>query len=197
MAANELASIQEVKEYLKITDPEDKYNHILGNIMKTCQGTILSRLSRDIFKTTYTSEYYNIDYPNIHVLKLKQYPIISVTSVIEDEIALIEDETYKVNYGGRELYRISFSEDAYWDDGKKVIAVTYTAGYAKNDIPSCLIGGFLDYCYWKFYYRDGGAIEEITTGGTGAVGTRIVRGKLINGIPENVWYAIMPEMRFD
>jgi hypothetical protein len=92
--------------------------------------------ARKFEKTTYTDEYYNGD--GTSLLFLKQYPIVSITSITIDDTAVdnVTDRDYvryNPNNGGLYLMGAVFTQ------GFQNVKITYEAGYAAGSEPNEII----------------------------------------------------------
>jgi len=195
MATKTLVELKDVINYLRIDPPEDKYHDELDLILKNCSGTILEKISRDIFIQTYTNEYHDID-RDTYTIFTNQYPVDSITTITENGTALTEDTTYKLNKSLGEIHRVSSSNsssDTTFYQGGKMVCITYKAGYNNHEIPYALKQACLELCHFKFYQRDGGALERISFGATRG-DTGVTVRKMKEGLPENVYYLILPHM---
>lgn len=150
-----LLELSDLKDHLEITDSSEDSK--LQDIVDSIDPYVKGYLQRDIEETTYTSELY--DGPGQSELVLKNYPIISVSSVIIYTTSY-DSVTLEERSDGTDGYFIKDSESGIlcrinlWPRGRGIIEVTYTAGY--STIPSditlaCkLIGEY-------FYTMDGTA----------------------------------------
>lgn len=191
MATN-LVELNEVMTHLRIVDPDEKYHEELNLLIVNCSGLILEKISRDIFIQNYANEYHSIDRETNSIFT-NQYPISSITSITENDTALTVDTQYKTDNNKGQIFRVSSTNDVYFKTGKNIIAITYRAGYIPPDIPKNLKQACLELIWFKFTNRDGGSVEEITFGSKGQ-GTSVRRTKMIQGLPENVFYLIQPSM---
>jgi hypothetical protein len=139
-------------------------------------------------------KYHNIDRDTYSIFT-KQYPIsdkLDVT-VTENGTALVEDTSFKVDYDIGQIFKTSGKNELLFTNGIKVLAITYRAGYSMADIPDGLKQACTELAYFKLKNRDGGALSEITfEGSRGGTGTK--RAKMIKGLPESVYYAIVDHM---
>ena len=60
-------------------------------------------------------------------LQLRSWPVVSVTTVVEDNVTLTSDQ-YLVDYEKGQLFRRSGDYDYPWEIGRDNITVTYVAG---------------------------------------------------------------------
>ena len=79
-----LFTLAEVKTYLNISDTSEDY--YLQTLVDMVDAYVKKYTMRDLEETTYTKELY--DGPGTNSLVLRNYPIISVTEVLEmtDEV---------------------------------------------------------------------------------------------------------------
>jgi uncharacterized phiE125 gp8 family phage protein len=77
MAATDLVTLAQVKEHLEIVNnDQDSY---LATLIERVTGMVEARTRRKLYTRTYTDELY--DGSGTHVLRLKEWPITSVTAV--------------------------------------------------------------------------------------------------------------------
>ena len=82
---------------------------------------------QDFNQTTYTT---SLDGNNLDCLLLAQRPVTAVSSVSVDGTAIDSDD-YVFTAGGKLLR----NKCDVWRKGRQNVAVTYTAGYATDDVP--------------------------------------------------------------
>lgn len=124
-----LTSVSNVKSYLSINESTD--DTILTTLVSQAEKIILDYLGKNIESATYT-EYHDGD--GTDEVHLKQYPIISVTSLYDDvervfnSTTLIAATNYII-YEDEGIIRL-FNDESSFAVGKRNIKVAYTAGYA-------------------------------------------------------------------
>ena len=138
-----LITLQEAKDYLGITGTDE--DNFLEPIVNMVNDYVEKYVGRKLEATDYDKELY--DGPGTNALVLRNFPIISVSEVLErtDEVesATVEERTdeydagyYILNADEGILYR-----DVPWTRGRGVIEVSYRAGYETipNDLKwACL-----------------------------------------------------------
>lgn len=117
----------DVEKFIQIdvtAEPEAQVTYLIEN----ASALIETYLDRIIEEGAVTNELHDGDRGNL--IRLKQWPVtIPLTTVIEDGITLVEDTDY-VAYGDGRVYRGSNNIFANWGWGRKIIDITYTAGYS-------------------------------------------------------------------
>ena len=127
-----LFTLAEVKTYLNISDTSEDY--YLQTLVDMVDAYVKKYTMRNLEETTYTKELY--DGPGTNSLVLRNYPIISVTEVLEmtDEVEVAtvserfndaDDGYFVLNDREGILYR-----DIPWTRRRGSIEVTYSAGYS-------------------------------------------------------------------
>lgn len=123
-----LTSLERVKEFLQIAETDDK---LLGNLVVAVSGEIEAYLGRSINQATVTDE--RLDSPGKHYLLLSYAPIVSITTVEENDVSLVEDTDFECKAQDKligHLIRISGGSVTDWASGVRVVTVTYVHGYA-------------------------------------------------------------------
>ncbi len=115
-----LVSLSDAKYYIGITSTTEDV--IIEEIINGVSSAFNSYTQRKLAVTDY--DIY-LDGNKKPILFLPAWPIISVSSVIEDGTTLTEDDDFKVYYDLGFLYRV----DDNWSEGKKNIRVQFAAGY--------------------------------------------------------------------
>lgn len=111
-------------------DPED----VITYLIEGADQAIKTYLGRAIEEATYTNEIYDSPWGR-EILVLREHPVTAVASVVEDGEALTEGDDYQW-YSSGKLVRISGTRAARWKEGRKILDVTYTAGF--NPVPTDL-----------------------------------------------------------
>ena len=153
-----LLTLSEIRTYLKIDDPENKYDEILDFLNDNTTELIQQWLGRDIIQTQYTEEF-DIEYDQ-NTVELAHYPVTSVAGVTDDGVGLTEDTDFEVYESGfikvikldasltnRTLYR----KVGDFTPGLKKVQVTYTAGY--SPVPGAIKLAALKLIWKEFYLR--------------------------------------------
>lgn len=124
ISGSALVSLADAKNYIgKMTDEDTP---IIEAIINGVSAEFDSRTDRTLVKTAYTSLL--LDGNGDRVLYLPNWPIVTVTSIYEDDILLVEGSTadyliYNAEGYVRRIYSV-------WAKGYKNIKLTYEAGYA-------------------------------------------------------------------
>jgi hypothetical protein len=125
LAPNSLTTLEAVKAYLKIqTELTTEDTQILEDLINASSNQIEGYCKRKFKEQTHTDEEY--DGNGMKYLYLQNYPVTSITSIIEDDISLTTDE-YKVKKKNGTLIKVGSN----WSKGDINILVTYTAGYTQ------------------------------------------------------------------
>ncbi|MTI49459.1 MAG: phage head-tail connector protein [Firmicutes bacterium] len=134
-----LTTLETVKEELNINDTSK--DNLLSRHINQASQFIIDQLDRDIVKTVYTNEgYTGTDTPK---LTLRQYPIVSIEKIIENDVELIENKDYKLTRQGKKqgmVHRLYFNwikynrtfgqlSKTFQNAADLTITVDYTAGY--------------------------------------------------------------------
>lgn len=123
-----LTTLQKVKTFLRLTTTQTTDDALIENLIFENTKKIQVQLNRDIFYGTYT-EYYDGDGTNI--LRPKQFPIVSVTSLYDDTgrvfaaTSLIASTDYVLDSTSR-FVMLDSSTFTRWMQNIKIV---YTAGY--------------------------------------------------------------------
>ena len=120
--ANAIVTLVQAKALLEILDT--KYDAILATLINGVSTLFDITTRRNLMTKTYTAVYF--DGNGMPDLFLPNYPVTVITSITEDDIALVEgvDEDYILYAEEGRLLR-----DGVWLEGAKKIKMTYTAGY--------------------------------------------------------------------
>lgn len=128
--------------------------NVLDRIIDVVTEYIENVVGRRIKKATYTNEVYDGD--GSEVLQLKNYPVVSVSSVEvrassenEDSWDSIDSKDYYVNLDSGIIEGMGGYK---FVKGRKMYRVTYIAGYDFDNVNTFLSdteGGDLEYAAWK------------------------------------------------
>lgn len=102
-------------------------------LIEGASQAIKSFLNREIEEATYTNELYDSPWGRA-ILQLRNYPVTAVAEIQENTVVLVEAEGFQW-YSSGKVVRMNGSVDSRWQIGRKIIDVTYTAGYATGSIP--------------------------------------------------------------
>jgi hypothetical protein len=120
---NALITLANLKVYLNIDSNNTDYDSALQQIINSVSTLMETEMDRKLVYATYTDEY--LDGSGMQELYLPQWPVVSVTSIEEDETELTEgeDEDFTVYEGYlRKVY-------GTWARGRRNIKTTFIAGY--------------------------------------------------------------------
>ncbi len=123
------ADVQKTLHSVFTNQPEPVITYLLEGATQA----IKTYVGRELEEDTYTNELYDSEWGRT-MLRLRQYPVTAVAAVLENGVALVEGESYEFYTSGA-LARINGSRETRWQIGRKIIDVTYTAGYAAPDVP--------------------------------------------------------------
>jgi hypothetical protein len=155
------------------------------NISGTSLDTLISRINyavtywiqrycqRDLFSTSYT-EYYSVWDPEVingNRLRVKHYPIISVTTIYDDVLRaygpadLVAATDYYIHNDGMQVVLYSDGTHPAWYAGERSIKINYVAGYATipYDLQEAAI--LLAKHIYRAIKKDGEEITSINLGG--------------------------------
>jgi len=116
-----LITLDEVKEFLRITDPQDDV--LLQSLIDGTEAQVKKYVNNAIEKETSITEYFNIDRKQRRIYT-KYFPISNV-KVYENNTLLTENTDYVVDYNSGLITRIH----AYFAYGYQIVKVVYDAGY--------------------------------------------------------------------
>ncbi len=118
-----------LKDFLKIPDATTSQDDFLDTCCEWAQGQIESWLKRAVESTAYSE---TRDGDGSSLLYLKNYPIVSVTSITINDVAVTDLSTnVKTNLNTGAVYLKS----GIFTSGFQNVTVVYTAGYAASAIP--------------------------------------------------------------
>ena len=119
-----LTTLAGVKVYVPGLGTATTYDTLLESLIDAISARAETYCNRKFITRTYTAEVY--DGNNEEYLILKQWPIVSVTSITEDDNSLTLTTDYQIINDNGQLYRV----DNYWSDAEpRNILITYDAGY--------------------------------------------------------------------
>ena len=197
-----LTTLVDVKEYLGITGTD--YDALITHLITRVEKAIANYCGW-VFEAANYSEQYDGAKFNGGVLILKQFPVISVTSLFQDgtrafAVETLIDPSKYVVYNENGILQLDGEE---FDIGLQTIKAVYRAGYEDGSIPGDLTLVANDMVGWKMEDRKtaGGsitsrrladaAITYDTSGGAVAVGGGIYVPKSAVGTLERYKYRKM------
>jgi len=124
-----LTSLARVKEFLNISDSSSDAK--INTLIAAVSDEVQSEIDRKIIQSTATDE--KVDSDGSEIITLNEYPIISVASLEENAVALVEGTDFEAEAQDLEagqLVRISGSYPIAWLSGNRVVKVTYDHGYS-------------------------------------------------------------------
>jgi uncharacterized phiE125 gp8 family phage protein len=127
-----LCTLAELKAYLNISGSGS--DTLLEGFVDRASQEIETKCRRKLRKRTYTDERYDGDGMS-PVLKVREYPIVSVTSLYDDTgrdfeaVSLIDSDDYEIDADAGMVTRT----DSVFAKGTANIKITYLAGYEDDD----------------------------------------------------------------
>jgi len=162
----DFAKLNEVKEFLQITSTND--DSLITNMISRTTKMIQDYLGRNIFSRTITELQSGDGMTSL--ITLREYPIISVTTIHDDPnrtfgsgTLLIKDTTtVEGDYiiideddpDGENAGEILCVDGVVFSKGDKNIKVVYIAGYATASIPKTLVMAQIDLVAFFFRNKD-------------------------------------------
>ena len=128
LSAIALVTVEDAKAYLELKDSQD--DSILETLIDSVSALFNNETNRTLKETTFTDLY--LDGSGIITLDLPDWPVVSITEIEEDEVALTEDTDYYLYADEGYLAKIG----AVWTDNIHGIKITYKAGYSATTLPS-------------------------------------------------------------
>lgn len=128
MAANDLTTLANVKQYLSLDKPDD--DSLLTRIITSASAFIQSHLNRQFAAQAYTERR---DGNNGQKLPFANYPVTAVASVTVDGVSIppAADSTKSgYMFSGTMLYLNGWS----FTRGNQNVVITYTAGYTATPV---------------------------------------------------------------
>ncbi|MAH45560.1 hypothetical protein CMI37_07010 [Candidatus Pacearchaeota archaeon] len=128
----------EIRKFLKIETEKTSMNDILDMVADGVATAINDFIGVTMITSSYTEIYdgwTSYGDPRGNTLYVKKYPIVSITSIADDDVALTSDEYYLYLAEGRiVLKNKSFTADY------QTIDIVYTAGYGadRDAVPDAL-----------------------------------------------------------
>lgn len=189
LKAYALCTLARCKRHIGISEADTSNDELLTDLINEATDAIETRCNRRFLLTSY-SEW--VDGEGDDELFLKNFPIISVSSLVDGETTLTERES--VTDDGFVVY----DEEGYiWNDsgfsqGHKNISISYVAGYASDSYPEDLVkGAVLLVSHW-YNVRGAEGIEAERTPG----GYSVQYAKDIDDIPSEILSLVIPYKRF-
>lgn len=144
MAANDVCTLETLKEWLRIAPGSTKDDAILKRIISSVSGAIEKRLGRQVLARSISETY---DGPSGVSLWLRHFPISALTTLKQWDTSHTVQETigsgsYALNARTGELRLI----DGAWTPGFQNVEVVYTAGLGAtvDDLPVDLVTAALE-----------------------------------------------------
>ena len=157
---------------------------VVTYLLEGATQAINTYVNRELEEATYTNELYDSVWGRT-TIRLRQYPVTAVAAVLENSIALVEGEGFQWYTMGM-LARINGTLERRWQIGRKMIDVTYTAGYAVADIPADIRN--VCAAIAARHFEAGAAYAATPSGSSGKVSTVALEGS------DSITYAEDPNM---
>jgi hypothetical protein len=122
-----LITREDVKDALKLD--ETTWDTVLDVIVDAVSQGIMDYCNRSFVERTLTAE--KIDGDGTTHLLLR-FPIISIDSLVNDTITVVETTNWEMY---SDVGEVVLTDGTVWTDGNKKITITYTYGYAVDNLP--------------------------------------------------------------
>jgi len=185
-----LTSLARVEQFL---GADTGHDDLINNLVAAVSGEIQGWLDRQIVQATATDE--RIDSIGDAKIHTRFYPIISITSLSEDSVALTEDTDFECKeWDKREgaLVRISGGEPISWAVGRRIVTTTYSHGYAT--VPDAITQAATELVVFDYLQSPASGkarfgLSSSADPGTGASSAYTTRRDLWEAIrPRLAWY---------
>ncbi len=133
-----LVTVQQAKEFLKKRDDEDLA--VMEAIVDGVSGAFNAATDRTLKSTEYTG--LELDGTGRADLWLPNYPVTTLTSVVEDGATLVEGTDFYAYLTTGRLRRAASvidGEPAAWTTKPKAVVVSLEAGYAEGSVPADMV----------------------------------------------------------
>ena len=154
-----LTSLIQVKMLLELAPEESQWDGLLNEIISAVSSRTSAYCNRD-FELKERVEYHD---GGRRYLYLKGLPVVSISSIhgsdawTWDEGALIPADHYRLLGGGMVAYRYGV-----WPYGPGALKVTYTGGYALDEIPADLEMAVRTQAAYEFKRRRDIGLESVS-----------------------------------
>jgi len=118
-----LVSVAQAKAYCGIETATTTWDTVLETLIDGVSEGFNRLCARTLAKATHTNVY--LDGPEGRDLILPNFPVVSITSIYEDDVELTADEDYRLYAEAGILRRIGGD----WARGDRVIKITFVAGF--------------------------------------------------------------------
>jgi uncharacterized phiE125 gp8 family phage protein len=173
MAAGDLCTLAQVREWLSLAVGQTGDNALLERLITACSAGIKDYVQRPLLSETYSESYNGT---GTSKLVLKNYPITAVSNLLIGNVAVTEasDPTaYGFLFNGAVLYLSSAGAATspnvgnIFPAGNQNVQVTYTAGYAST--PDDIVQACVEFVAYKYQQRKhtGRKSDNIQAGGMG------------------------------
>jgi hypothetical protein len=140
-----LTNVDNVKEYLRITDSGD--DSFIGRLISAAQVQVAQYCRRQLISGTVTSEKHDGD-GSSDTLQLREWPAASITTITVDGVALSGSDYELDTRTGQLFYKPGGGDFSPWPEGRRNIVITYVAGYTPT--PADLVLGTTVHVAWIF-----------------------------------------------
>lgn len=147
MAASDLATLADVRAYLRLTSTAD--DQILAALVTAASDWIVAYLSRPIRQATASEPFSG---RGNRMLYLPRAPVTDVSAVtIDGQAVPARVGTGKgFSWAGQVVYLEGYA----FTRGQANVLVTYTAGYAEDAIPASLKQACVELVAWRYRERE-------------------------------------------
>ncbi|MHB1334517.1 MAG: head-tail connector protein [Candidatus Humimicrobiaceae bacterium] len=138
VSTSTIAELTDIRDFLVIPPGQTGKDTLLESLLDTYNKIIEDYLGVTMINTTYTAEKYDGD--GTDVLYLDRYPIVSVTTLIVDEVTITSADYLLYASGGK----IRLTGSIFTKDYQN-ISITYSAGHgaARVNMPKPLKNALL------------------------------------------------------
>lgn len=158
-----LATRDEVKTYLGISGSSE--DALIDQLLAGTDAWIKRYLGRDIEAANYIEQ---VDGSGAPIQILKQYPIISVTSVYDDTARAFGSDTLLVENTDFLVYKeegyLEIIDGGDFVEGQKNVKVSYRAGYETADIPKDLKQAEIELVANEYRRKETEGVKAMTVG---------------------------------
>jgi len=144
----DLITLEDLKQDHKIqtaTANDTTWDDTLSRIISGVSQAIATFCGRTFVAATETSQ--KIDGDGSVVL-LVRYPVISITSIINDTTTVVETTNWEAYLKSG---KIELTDGTVWTKGRKTITITYRHGYEVGSIPADLQMAAMTWASKKFF----------------------------------------------
>jgi hypothetical protein len=127
-----LVSLDDMKEYLGYTDSDTDRDNQIGYVL-TIVGEFADNYTKRTLREAEHTEWH--DGTGSDVLRLNNYPISAVHSLVIDYVGFVSTETVETDEYRLDADRGMVVYEYVWPIGTRNIEAVYTAGYTLDSVP--------------------------------------------------------------